>query len=121
MISGSCRRIVRCGAWDFRSPKLEQYSRQFIGKETPGRRRNHESSLRGNDRLFDRHRDGSGGLRIIGDLIMKKLMAATLLFIGLVWSTPARATLFTYDISLTMLAASLQQPLYGNVRLAAFF
>jgi hypothetical protein len=53
---------------------------------------------------------------------MKKLMAATLLFIGLVWSTPARATLFTYDFSVVMLAEFLGYPLiFGDVTVGVSF
>lgn len=52
---------------------------------------------------------------------MKKLVAATLLFIGLVWSTPARAALFTYDLSVVMLGEYLAEPRYGNVQVGVFF
>jgi hypothetical protein len=53
---------------------------------------------------------------------MKKLLAATLFFIGLVWSTPARATLFTYDLSVVMLAEYLAWPLiFGDVTVGVSF
>ena len=53
---------------------------------------------------------------------MKKLLAATLFFIGLVWSTPARATLFTYDFSVVMLAEFLGYPLiFGDVTVGVSF
>jgi hypothetical protein len=53
---------------------------------------------------------------------MKKLLAATLFCIGLVWSTPARATLFTYDLSVVMLAEYLAWPLiFGDVTVGVSF
>jgi hypothetical protein len=52
---------------------------------------------------------------------MKKLLAATLLFIGLVWSTPARATLFSYDLSVVMLASYLVDPRFGDIAVGVSF
>jgi len=39
----------------------------------------------------------------------------------LLWPTSARATLFSYELSVTMLAEYLAQPLYGDVRVGVFF
>jgi hypothetical protein len=53
---------------------------------------------------------------------MKKLLAATLFFIGIVWSTPARATLFTYNFSVVMLGEYLAWPLiFGDVTVGVSF